>query len=88
VTGPVEPTELQALFRRHALDRILLCQTRALFGHPVPAAAMASSLPVAYVDWSRGQSPAREADLPLDPLLPAAAMVMHLAPWLQGAPSP
>jgi GT2 family glycosyltransferase len=88
VTGPVEPTELQALFRRHALDRILLCQTRALFGHPVPAAAMASGLPVAYVDWSRGQSPAREADLPLDPLLPAAAMVMHLAPWLQGAPSP
>jgi len=84
VTGPVDPTELDLLFCRFRFDRIMLCMTQPLFGHPVLSAAMAGTLPVAYFDWSHGHCPARDGDLPLDPLLPAAVVVERLLPWLQG----
>jgi hypothetical protein len=83
VTGPVEATELGLLFRRFQFDRIVLCMTQPLFGHPVLAAAMASALPVAYFDWSRGRCQVRSGDLPLDPSLSAAVVVERLLRWLQ-----
>jgi GT2 family glycosyltransferase len=84
VTGPVDAAELGHLFRRYKLDRILLCLTQPLFGHPIASAVMASEVPVAYVDWSCGQSPTREGDLSLNPELAAAGVVAQLVPWLQG----
>jgi GT2 family glycosyltransferase len=83
VTGSVDPTELSLLFRRFQFDRIVLCMTQPLFGHPALSAAMACSLPVAYFDWSRGHCPVRDGDLPLDPLLSTAVTVERLLPWLQ-----
>jgi GT2 family glycosyltransferase len=87
VTGPVEAAELGLLFRRFQFDRIVLCMTQPLFGHPVLSAAMASALPVAYFDWSRGGCQVRSGDLPLDPSLSAAGVVERLLPWLQGRPA-
>jgi hypothetical protein len=84
VTGSVDATELDLLFRRFQLNRIVLCMTQPLFGHPLVSATMAYGLPVAYFDWSGGHCMARGGDLPLDPLLPSAAVVERLQPWLQG----
>ncbi|MEA2744881.1 MAG: hypothetical protein QOG25_3252 [Acetobacteraceae bacterium] len=84
VTGPVEATDLRLLFRRFQFDRVVLCTTQPLFGHPVLSAATASALPVAYFDWSRGRCPVRNGDLPLDPSSSAAVVVERLLPWLQG----
>lgn len=83
VTGAVDAAELEALFRRYRFDRLMLCLTEPLFGHPVLSAVMASALPVAYFDWSRGRCPVRPGDLPLDPSLSTAGAVTQLAPWLQ-----
>ena len=87
VTGPVELAELHRLFRRYQLDRILLCLTRPLFGHPLLTAVMTCRLPVAYLDWSRGHCPFRAFDLPLDPP-PARDAAERLLPWLQGHKAP
>jgi GT2 family glycosyltransferase len=83
VTGAVEAAELHRLFQRYQLDRIVLCMTRPLFGHPLVAAAMTSAMPVAFFDWSRGHCAARDCDLPLDPHLSAAAVVERLLSWLE-----
>jgi len=88
VTGPVGPAELHRLFRRYQLDRILLCLTRPLFGHPLLSTVMSCRLPVAYLDWSRGDCPFRAADLPLDPSSPAIDTAERLLPWLQGHQTP
>ena len=84
VTGSVDAAELEALFRRYRFDRLVLCVTEPLFGHPILSAVMTSVPPVAYLDWSGGRCPVRSGDLPLDPLLSTAGAVTRLAPWLQG----
>jgi O-antigen biosynthesis protein len=83
VTGAVDVAELEALFRRYRFDRLMLCLTEPLFGHPILSAVMTSVLPVAYFDWSRGRCPVRVGDLPLDPTLSTAGAVTQLAPWLR-----
>jgi GT2 family glycosyltransferase len=84
VTGPVDAADLASVFRHYRLDRLVLCLTRPLFGHPVPSLVLTSDLPVAYFDWSLGSCPVRDADLPLEPSLPAAGVVARVKPWLQG----
>ena len=84
VTGAVDAAELEALFRRYRFDRLMLCLTEPLFGHPIMSAVMTCALPVAYFDWSRGRCPVRTGDLPLDPSQSTAGAVTQLAPWLQG----
>ena len=84
VTGAVDAAELEALFRRYRLDRLVLCLTEPMFGHPILSAVMTSVLPVAYFDWSRGRCSARTGDLPLDPSLSTAGAVTRLVPWLRG----
>jgi GT2 family glycosyltransferase len=84
VTGAVDAAELEALFRRYRFDRLMLCLTDPLFGHPILSAVMISVLPVAYFDWSRGRCPIRTGDLPLDPSQSPARALTQLAPWLQG----
>ena len=83
VTGPVEPAEIDRLFRRYQLDRIVLCVTRPLFGLSVLSAVMTCRLPVAYLDWSRGYCPFRAGDLPLDPSSSARDAVERLLPWFR-----
>jgi hypothetical protein len=83
VTGAVDAAELEALFRRYRFDRLMLCLTEPLFGHPILSAVMSSALPVAYFDWSRGRCPVRAGDLPLDPSQSTAGAVTQLAPWLR-----
>jgi O-antigen biosynthesis protein len=83
VTGAVDAAELEALFRRYRFDRLMLCLTEPLFGHPILSAVMTSVLPVAYFDWSRGRCPVRTGDLPLDPSQSTAGAVTQLAPWLR-----
>jgi O-antigen biosynthesis protein len=88
VTGAVDAAELEALFRRYRFDRLVLCLTEPMFGHPILPAVMSSALPVAYLDWSGGRCPVRAGDLPLDPLLSTAGAVTRLTPWLQGQQRP
>jgi hypothetical protein len=88
VTGAVDAAELEVLFRRYRFDRLVLCLTEPMFGHPIQSAVMTSVLPVAYLDWSGGRCPARTGDLPLDPLLSSAGAVTRLARWLQGQQRP
>lgn len=84
VTGPVAPAELDLLLGRYRLDRIVLCLTQPLFGHPMTTAATNCALPVAYIDWSDGRCPLRNGDLPLDPPgSSAAAVARRLLPWLE-----
>ena len=87
VTGAVEADELAPLLRRLGCDRCLAYLQRPLFGHPLAAAAVAAGLPLAYADWSRGRSPRRPDDAPLDPGLSAAAVAERLTPWLEGRAS-
>jgi len=88
VTGLIEADELNAIFRRYRLDRIVCCATRPLFGHPLVAAAMAGSIPAAFPDWSRGACRTRDGDLALDAPMPAAHVVAQLVPWLAGVSTP
>ena len=88
VTGAVDAAELETLFRRYRFDRLVLCLTEPIFGHPILSAVMTSVLPVAYLDWSGGRCTVRAGDLPLDPLLSTAGAVARLAPWLQGQQRP
>jgi GT2 family glycosyltransferase len=88
VTGPIEAVELEAVCRHYRLDRIVLCLTEPLFGHPLQSAAMALDLPVAYCDWSGGRAPVRDGDLPLAPELSAIAVAARLQPWLGGRQLP
>jgi hypothetical protein len=81
VTGEISGTELGELFARYRLERLVICTTRPLFGHPVVETAMGSVLPVAYCDWSRGQCRPREGDLALDPMLSIESLSNRLLPW-------
>ncbi len=85
VTGAVDADELDVLFQRYRLDRVLCCLMRPLFGHPIPSAMANAGVPMAYVDWSRGRSPVRNGDFPLEMSPSAAAIVAQLIPWLQAS---
>src|SRR5262249_44591437 len=82
VTGAASAAELPQLFARHRLDRLVVCMTRPLFGHPVVESSMATAIPVASFDWSGGACAPHEGDLALDPSLSAAAIANSLIPWL------
>jgi GT2 family glycosyltransferase len=83
VTGSVEANELHALVRRYQLDRMIVCATQPLFGHPLLAAAMACAIPVAFFDWSGGRCRARDGDLALEPPVSAEFAAARLLPWLE-----
>jgi hypothetical protein len=86
-TGAVDADELASTIRRYRLNRILLCLTRPLFGHPIASAAMAAPVPVAYFDWSRGRHPARLGDLTLSPSQLAGNVAAELVSQWQEAVS-
>jgi hypothetical protein len=84
VTGPIELGELNGLFQRYRMDRIVACATEPLFGHPVFASVMAGSIPVAFRDWSRGTCRPRDGDLALHASASIEQIVAQLSPWLAG----
>lgn len=83
VTGAIEANELNQLFRRYRLDRIVICMVRPLFGHPMLANARSDVLPVAYVDWSGGSFHPRECDLALDHAASVETVARCVLPWLE-----
>lgn len=83
-TGAIAADELAEALRHHGVDRILSCERRPLFGHPLAAAARATPLPVAAPDWAGACCYGRAGDLGLAPALAADAVVDALLPWLRG----
>lgn len=82
VTGGVSAAELADALRYHAIDRVLVCQTLPLFGHPIVAAARATSLPLAGPDWSDRGGCARPGDLVFPSGSSVEAVADRVVPWL------
>ncbi|HJP67395.1 MAG TPA: glycosyltransferase family 2 protein [Sphingomicrobium sp.] len=82
VTGAVSASELPQLFERYRLDRLMVCLTQPLFGHPALEASMATAIPVAYFDWSGGRCRPHKGDLALNPSSSTEAIAGCLVPWL------
>jgi GT2 family glycosyltransferase len=81
-TGAVDDEEIVPLYDSYDLDGLFVCATRPLFGHPHITAAWASSRPIAYFDWSKGEVAVRSGDLALDTELVVDAIVAELDCWL------
>jgi hypothetical protein len=84
VTGKVDAAELEPLLEAYRLGRLFLGSARPLFGHPLLAQAVSSSLPVAYLDWSVGGVAPRDRDLPIDPSASLRHVTGELARWMAG----
>lgn len=82
VAGAASAAELPLLFQRYRLDRLVVCMTRPLFGHPLQEASMATTIPVACLDWSGGRCLPHDGDLALDPSSSTEAMTHALVTWL------
>ncbi|MGA8610243.1 MAG: hypothetical protein WB760_00720, partial [Xanthobacteraceae bacterium] len=82
VTGAIDSKEFERLALSLGLDRIVICTTRPLFGHPVISAVQSCSLPIAYFDWSRGRSKPDKNDLPIDPNASLDELVDALSEWM------
>jgi hypothetical protein len=68
--------------RQYRLSRVVTGLGQPLFGHPAVETATQSGLPVAYFDWSLGDSEPRPRDLPLDPALSARDIAAALGRWV------
>ena len=82
VTGPVGADELETVATTYALDRLFVCVTQPLFGHPLLNAAFGGTRALAYVDWTKGAVAPRCDDLALDPSLPLEVLIEDLSGWL------
>lgn len=82
VAGAASAVELPQLFERYRLDRLVICMTRPLFGHPLQEASMATTIPVACLDWSGGRCSPHDGDLALDPSSSTEALTNALVTWL------
>lgn len=82
VTGGVSAAELAEALRHHAIDRVLVCQTQPLSGHPLVAAVRATPLPLAAPDWSDRGGSTRPGDLTFPSGLSVEAVADRVVPWL------
>ena len=82
VTGAVETKDVERLAASLGLERVFICATRPLFGHPITSAIQSCSLPVAYFDWSRGNGKPNKDDLAIDPSASLYAVVDVLSEWM------
>jgi hypothetical protein len=82
VTGPVEAEELETVATIYALDRLFVCVTQPLFGHPLLNAAFSGPRSLAYVDWTNGAVAPRRDDLALDPSVPLRGLIEDLNGWV------
>lgn len=85
VTGAVGAEEFEALTKSLNLGFLFISVTRPLFGHPLLSAASSSSLPTAYVDWSKGRVKPRKKDLAIDPSTSLDGIVAALSRWMPAA---
>jgi hypothetical protein len=83
VTGPIDAEELETVATTYALDRLFVCVTQPLFGHPLLNAAFGGSRPLAYVDWTDGAVAPRRDDLALEPSLSFGALIEKLNEWVE-----
>jgi hypothetical protein len=81
VSGTVEPREITSLLAAFDIGGILAGSGKALFGHPMTAAARCSGVPIARFCWSRRQ-PITDQDLRLDLLAPFEDLARALDQWL------
>ena len=81
VSGPVVPEEVSSLLAALDICGVLLGTGKALFGHPLAAAAVSSGVPLARFCWGRRQSLAKQ-HLILDRLAPFEQWVVMLDQWL------
>jgi hypothetical protein len=82
VLGAVEPREIASLLAVFEIGGILEGAGKALFGHPMVAAARSSGVPIARFCWRRKQRMAGQ-DLYLDLLAPFEDLAHVLDQWLE-----
>ena len=82
VTGAVDAAEFESVVMAYDLQALFISVTRPLFGHPILAAAIRSTLPIAYFDWSMGRAEQTDEDLPLDPRSTLEAITAALGQWV------
>jgi len=85
VTGAVNADEFRPLADSLGLGYLFTCTTRPLFGHPIVSAALSSSLPTAYFDWSMGHIRPKKKDLPIDPHSTLDDIISALSRWMPGS---
>jgi len=82
VTGAINADELEQVIDRLGVERLFLCMTQPLFGHPLPAAAFSSDRPAASYDWSADRIKTGQDDLPIDPRLSFSELTGLLSRWM------
>lgn len=85
-TGAISPSELPRLLRQYEIGYVLTGFGRPLFGHPATERALASSRPVATIDWSGERVSLQSGDLALDPLASPQEIAAAVRDWMTGAP--
>jgi GT2 family glycosyltransferase len=88
VTGTVSAAELMQLCRWYGLERLVVCMTRPLFGHPIVESVASCPIPAASFDWTNGECPSRQEDLALNPSLSIDEIIGALLAWLGRSPLP
>jgi hypothetical protein len=81
VSGPVALEEVSLLLAAFDVCGVLLGTGKALFGHPMAAAAVSSGVPIARFGWGPRQSLAKR-DLILDRLASFEQWAVTLDQWL------
>ena len=82
VSGPVRPEEVSSLLPAFDVAGVLLGTGKALFGHPMAAATVASGVPIARFFWSGAGSCVDDPHLSLDPLASFEQWAITLDQWL------
>jgi hypothetical protein len=82
VVGAVDAAEFVSVVLAYDLQALFISVTRPLFGHPILTAAVRSTLPIAYFDWSMGRAERTDEDLPLDPRSTLEAITAALGQWV------
>jgi GT2 family glycosyltransferase len=82
VMGMVGAEEFDNVTNALNLGCLFVGATRPLFGHPAVTAAMSSSLPTAYFDWSVGRIKPKKRDLPLNPHATLDYITDRLSRWI------
>jgi GT2 family glycosyltransferase len=82
VTGAVTADEFEQLVDALGIGYLFVSATRPLFGHPVLTAALSSSRPVAYFDWSMGRLEPQKKDLAIDPRSSLDDVIGALNRWM------
>jgi len=83
VTGAINPDEFRNEVDALEVDRLLICITSPLFGHPILSAAHSTALPTAYFDWPAGRTRPRKGDLPIDPRTSLDDTINAVRRWMK-----